>query len=262
MRKKCAFGIVEILADFLKGSGAKVAYLVRVQGFKNVFQRHYRRGTELSFQILCNKLLMFSHRILAFRFISEELSGISNGMLEVDPLAIPDNLVQDFSRAVVGFVDLTSQSNEEKDCGDDASITHLMNPPISTIDTGGSNSRPETQKVKLTPQDFVQDQVWAVYDDFDAMPLSYIKINYVFLSPITVSVTFLEPHPVHKKEREWVEEGLPIVCGIFRGIFRASKSAPNLEVSKFSHLAHCERISKGSLLWNFPKGAARSHCLF
>ncbi|ONK72138.1 uncharacterized protein A4U43_C04F16150 [Asparagus officinalis] len=248
MRKNSTFDIVEILDDCLKDSAANVAYLVRVNGFKNVFQRYSRRGIELSFKIPADKLLMFSHRISAFRFIGGELSGISNGMLELDPLAIPDNLVQDFSCSAVGLVDLTSQSDEEKDCSDDASTTLLMNPSTSMVNIGGSKSWFWNRKVKLAQNDFAHDQVWAVYNCSDAMPRSYVKVNNV-VSPTKVSVTILEPHPRFDKEIRWVEEELPFVCGIFR----ASKTILNLEMYKFSHLVNCDRSSKKTFYRIFPR---------
>ncbi|XP_077250437.1 uncharacterized protein LOC143889921 [Tasmannia lanceolata] len=117
----------------------------------------------------------------------------------------------------------------------------------------GSNvnsSDPQTQvyKRKWSVNDFAEDQIWAVYDGPDAMPRLYVKVNNV-ISPNKVCVTYLEPHPMHDDEILWVEENLPFVCGIFR----ASRTTVNLEMSKFSFLVKCERSMKKSFYKIYPR---------
>ncbi|KAJ6851564.1 uncharacterized protein M6B38_259645 [Iris pallida] len=248
MRDECGFEMIEILTDYSKDSGIKVAYLVRVEGFKNVFQRYSKRGNELSFQIPVDKILMFSHKVPSFRFVGGERIGISKGMLELDPLAVPDNLVQDLSCAIVALVDSGTVSIEEVNCSDEASISNMANPSISTTANGESSSGIKSRKSKLTPDDFSVDQVWAVYDGPDAMPRHYVKVVTI-VSSTQVCVAFLEPHPMLDQEIQWVEESLPMACGVFR----AGRSTTILDMSKFSHTVNCERSSKKLFYRIFPK---------
>ncbi|XP_068651615.1 uncharacterized protein [Aristolochia californica] len=99
-----------------------------------------------------------------------------------------------------------------------------------------------------TAKNFSEDQIWAISDGSDEMPRLYVKVNNVSV-PSKVSVTYLEPHPMHHDEIQWVEENLPLVCGIFR----ASRVTVDLEMSKFSHLVKCERNVKKSFYKIYPK---------
>ncbi|KAJ3678235.1 hypothetical protein LUZ60_002038 [Juncus effusus] len=86
--EKCEYDLVEIIANFSEDYGVKVAYLEKVEGSKNVFQRKFNKnGNDLNYDdcfiIPTEKLYMFSHLITAFW---------SNGTFELDPLKIPNNL--------------------------------------------------------------------------------------------------------------------------------------------------------------------------
>ncbi|GAB2295064.1 hypothetical protein Dimus_029246 [Dionaea muscipula] len=63
---------------------------------------------------------------------------------------------------------------------------------------------------------FKVGQIWAVYDTVDAMPRFYARISKVFSSGFEVRITWLEPHPVHEDEIEWVNKDLPFSCGNFK----------------------------------------------
>ncbi|KAG1363526.1 hypothetical protein COCNU_11G003530 [Cocos nucifera] len=116
------------------------------------------------------------------------------------------------------------------------------------IDSGGSNVRIQNHKPKWSSKDFVTEQIWARYDGPDAMPRLYVRLNDV-ISPTTVRVTYLEPHPVRDEEIQWVEESLPMACGIFR----AGRATADLEMSRFSHLVKCGRSSKKSFYRIYPR---------
>lgn len=244
-RQKYGFEMVEILTDFLKDTGVKVACLVKVDGHRSVFQRYSKRGNELSFQIPVNKLFMFSHNVPAFRFVGGEIDGIANGMLELDPLAVPDDLGPDFSHVIVDFADARHRSSS---CSDEASFTQLSNTSMNAVDSGGSNVRIQNHKPKWSSKDFVREQIWVIYDGPDAMPRLYARISDV-ISPTTVRVTYLEPHPVRDEEIQWVEESLPMACGIFR----AGRATADLEMSRFSHLVKCDRSTKKSFYRIYPR---------
>lgn len=119
--------------------------------------------------------------------------------------------------------------------------------PASTTDSGGSNAGVLHCKFKLSANDFEVDQVWAVYDERDAMPRSYVKVTNI-VSPFTVSVTFLEPNPMLDEEIQWVEENFPCACGIFR-----VGSEANLDISRFSHRVNCDISKKKSFYRIFPR---------
>lgn len=96
-------------------------------------------------------------------------------------------------------------------------------------------------------EDLSQDQIWAVFDGSDAMPRQYVKVNNQ-LSASMVSVTHLEPHPMHDDEIRWVEENLPSVCGIFR-----LGTTTCIETSKFSQLVKCDHSTKKSFYRIYPR---------
>ncbi|XP_074582716.1 uncharacterized protein LOC141838979 [Curcuma longa] len=118
--------------------------------------------------------------------------------------------------------------------------------PASTTDSGGSNAGVLRCMSKLSANDFKVDQVWAVYDERDAMPRSYVKVTNI-VSPFTVSVAFLEPNPMLNEEIQWVEENLPFACGIFR-----VGSEVNLDISRFSHRVNFDTTKKKSFYRIFP----------
>ncbi|KAJ0974597.1 hypothetical protein J5N97_016562 [Dioscorea zingiberensis] len=231
LRKSSSFEIVEILTDYMKDIGVSVVHLVKVDGFRNVFQRSLNRGKEQTLQIPAGKMTMFSHSVPAFRFVGGVITGITRGMLELDPLAVPDNLV--------ALADTTAhQTSEEIKYADGTSA----NPSTYT------NVFIENQKPKWSAKDFTAGQVWAVYDGPDAMPRAFVQVHYA-VSTDKVCVTFLECHPVTDEEIDWVENSLPIVCGIFY----AGKRMVNLGMSRFSHIVDCHKSSINSLYRIFPR---------
>ncbi|KAK6804875.1 hypothetical protein RDI58_002659 [Solanum bulbocastanum] len=82
------YDVVEILSDYVKNAGVKVGYLDEVTGFAGVFQ-----GTKLSvagsFFIKPNELYKFSHRILSFKMIATEGTGVPARLFELDTASLP-----------------------------------------------------------------------------------------------------------------------------------------------------------------------------
>lgn len=101
---------------------------------------------------------------------------------------------------------------------------------------------------KLSPEHFVEGQIWAVYDAPDRMPRSYVRVIRV-VSHTAVSVLKLEPHPMLNEEIHWVEDGLPVACGVFR----AGSETACKEISEFSHPVECDWSAKRSFYRIFPK---------
>ncbi|KAL3829998.1 hypothetical protein ACJIZ3_018800 [Penstemon smallii] len=80
------------------------------------------------------------------------------------------------------------------------------------------------------PSCFEVDQFWACYDTFDGMPRFYAKVKKVFTSPFELSITWLEPVPIHKAYEDWVEK-IPVGCGTFK----LGKTKRTSELLTFSH---------------------------
>ncbi|XP_015164442.1 uncharacterized protein [Solanum tuberosum] len=82
------YEVVEILSDYVKNAGVKVGYLDKVTGFAGVFQRT-KLSVAGSFFIKPNELYKFSHRILSFKMIGTEGTGVPAGSFELDTASLP-----------------------------------------------------------------------------------------------------------------------------------------------------------------------------
>ncbi|KAK9271631.1 hypothetical protein L1049_001994 [Liquidambar formosana] len=231
-RKGYIFQMVDILTGYSKQADIMVAGLVKVEGFKSVFRRYTKNGSEQAFPVPARELFMFSHSVPAYRFVGGEINGISEGMFELDPLVVPEVLHC-----------MMTKSLEEGSSSESFVFAHC--PPSPLLD---SYPKAESLKLKWSVKDFASDQLWAVYDGLDSMPRRYAVVNNV-VSGSEVCVTFLEPHPLLDVEIYWVEEKLPFVCGSFR----ACKTTHNLETSHFSHLVKCEQVTDRSFYRIYPK---------
>uniref|UniRef100_A0ACD5WIM4 Uncharacterized protein n=1 Tax=Avena sativa TaxID=4498 RepID=A0ACD5WIM4_AVESA len=240
MRKKSAFSVVEILTSYSTDSGCMAAPLVKVDGCRSVFQR-YRSGREQLLQVSCENLLMFSHRIPSFRFTHEVGTA-----LELEHSAVPENLEHVNTLAPLSpLPGLQSDTNGFHE----GSIAQFSYPSTSNLGSG----IPQQQGMmnhnnKLSAEDFVEGQIWAAYDARDRMPRSYVRIIRV-VSHTAVFVLKLEPHPMLNEEIRWVEDGLPVACGVFR----AGTETSYKDMSDFSHPVQCDWSSRRSFYRIFPK---------
>ncbi|KAL5717348.1 hypothetical protein ACHQM5_010366 [Ranunculus cassubicifolius] len=217
-RKDCGYLLVEIVMGYTKHGGVTIARLSKVPGFKSVFRRCMGTNEDTATSIIpANHLLKFSHNVPAFRFKGGEIDGVSNGMFELDPLAIPEDLVEGVSR-----------SSGEKSSSDCSSLT-------------------DQASCKWSRKDFAKDQVWVIYDDPDSMPRRYVVVNNV-ISATEVCTTFLEPHPELNDDMYWVDKNLPLVCGLFR-----AGRTTIIKMPQFSHVVACEMNAKKSLYTIHPK---------
>ncbi|KAK9272304.1 hypothetical protein L1049_002675 [Liquidambar formosana] len=208
-----------------------VAGLVKVEGFNSVFKRYTENGNEQAFPIPARELFMFSHSVPAYRFVGGERNGMSEGMFELDPLAVPEVL------------DCIMAKSSEERSSSASSALHCPSSPLLDL-----YPRAESLKLKWSAKDFASDQLWAVYDVPDSMPRQYAVVNNV-VSGSEVCVTFLEPFPMVDEEIYWVKEKLPFVCGSFR----AGRTTLTLGMSQFSHLVKFERITNRSFYKIYPK---------
>ncbi|PIA32772.1 hypothetical protein AQUCO_04300009v1 [Aquilegia coerulea] len=93
----------------------------------------------------------------------------------------------------------------------------------------------EISECKWSRKDFAIDQVWAVYDGPDSMPRRYVVVKNV-VSRTEVCAAFLDPYPILDEEKQWVEEDLAYVCGLFK----PGRTMTSLSMSQFSHVVTCE----------------------
>ncbi|KAK6139674.1 hypothetical protein DH2020_026592 [Rehmannia glutinosa] len=84
------YEVVEVLSDFVAGSGIRVVYLDKVTGFVSLFQRACQGKTN-SFVIGPNELYKFSHRVPCFKMTGSEREGVPIGSFELDPASLPLN---------------------------------------------------------------------------------------------------------------------------------------------------------------------------
>jgi len=242
MWKKSAFSIVEILTGYSKESGCTVAHLVKVDGHGSVFQRHLKSGTEHLLQIRSDNLLMFSHRIPSFRF-----TPVAEPMFELEHSAVPQTLRQEHALPCISTLSF-SGLHDDMNSFPETAVAQFSNPSTSKMDSGAPLQATVSCNNKLSPNDFLEGQIWAVFDSRDRMPRSYVRIIRV-VSCTSVFVLKLEPHPMLNEEIRWVEDGLPVASGVFR----AGTETTYKDIWEFSHPVECDWSAKRSFYRIFPK---------
>ncbi|XP_026431264.1 uncharacterized protein LOC113328367 [Papaver somniferum] len=85
----CKFQLVEILSNYSTRDGIKVAPVVKVAGYKTIFQWH-----GLCCQIAARNLFRFSHNV-PVRFAGYKRDLLPGRILDLDPLSIPDDVSVD-----------------------------------------------------------------------------------------------------------------------------------------------------------------------
>ncbi|KAG8078955.1 hypothetical protein GUJ93_ZPchr0007g4197 [Zizania palustris] len=243
MRKKSNFSVVEILTSYLKGSGCTVAHLLKVDGYRSVFQRYLVSEREQLLQVHIHNLLMFSHRIPSFIFTRE-----AGTLFELEHSAVPGNLHHKNTSANVDPLSPLQGLHNGSNGFNEAPVTQFSNPSNSKMDLGSPQKGIMNYNNKLSHENFVEGQIWAVYDAQDRMPRSYVRVIRV-VSRTAVFVLKLEPHPMLNEEIRWVEDGLPVACGVFR----AGTETTYKEMSEFSHPVECDWSAKRSFYRIFPK---------
>ncbi|XP_006645270.2 uncharacterized protein LOC102713964 [Oryza brachyantha] len=243
MRKKSPFYVVEIITSYLKGLGCTVTKLVNVDGYKSVFRRCLRSEREQLLQVQIHNLLMFSHRIPSFTFTCDV-----GTVFELEHSAVPQNLQHENTSASVAPLSPLQGLHDVSNGFHEAAVTHLPEPSTSKIDLGKPQQGMTNYNNKLSPEHFVEGQIWAVYDGWDRMPRSYVRVIRA-VSHTAVFVLKLEPHPMLNEDIRWVEDGLPVACGVFR----TGTETTYKEMSEFSHLVECDWSAKRSFYRIFPK---------
>ncbi|MFS8028584.1 putative DnaJ domain, Chaperone J-domain superfamily [Helianthus anomalus] len=222
--KECSYKLVEIITDYSIYNGVECGQLVKVNGFKSVYERQTGEGSNL--HIGPRDLYMLAHNVPAYRFTGGEIYGVNDGMLELDQLALKNLDDEPNNQPMV----------EEKD-------------PDLLVLTPNPNPNPQGSVLgpNWAANDFTTGQVWATYSGKDLMPRQYVLINNM-ISPSGFSATVLEPETVFDVEASWKSRNLPIVCGMFR----AKEVKVNLDISQFSHLVNCFKSTSNFIYKIFP----------
>uniref|UniRef100_A0A7N1A928 J domain-containing protein n=1 Tax=Kalanchoe fedtschenkoi TaxID=63787 RepID=A0A7N1A928_KALFE len=220
--KRLEFDFIELLSDFSKYLGADGAYLAKVDNFRNIFERKLSEENHIATHIHPEDLFMFSHRVPAYRFEGGELDGVMNGMIELDRSAMvtencEPNQVKD---------ELEEEDSER------VSFTHTELPaPLNTY------SEDQFLSPRWSKYDFSPGQVWAFFCSEDYMPRSYALVEAV-VSENQVSVTLLDPAWVADSEHR------PTAANVAAyGIYKLSEASLVMDMSRFSHLAKCQKSS-------------------
>ncbi|XP_059443865.1 uncharacterized protein LOC132175822 [Corylus avellana] len=228
----CKFQLVEII-HFSKYLGSDGACLVRVDGFKNIFERQTIGGSSVTFHIPPRNLYIFSHNVPAYRFKGGEIDKVVEGMFELDQLALPEVMINEI------------ESPKAPKNWNAASV-------FSHNPLGGHpslKSYPEEQLLmpSWSSNDFAIGQVWALYSGKDFLPRQYTRIDNL-ISESQICVTFLEALPTFDHEIAWKKEKLPIVSGMFE----VSGTSVNLEMSLFSYLVNSQKNNGQPLYEIYP----------
>lgn len=84
--RKYNYEYVEVLSDYQKKSGAKVAYLSKIEGYVSLFKTS--NDLMASFRIPPKELLRFSHRVPSYKMIGKEGEDIPKVSFELDPASL------------------------------------------------------------------------------------------------------------------------------------------------------------------------------
>ncbi|OIV98210.1 hypothetical protein TanjilG_00082 [Lupinus angustifolius] len=91
------YDMVEVLDDYSADQGTNVAPLVKVAGFKTVFSRNADPGK--FWNIPKVEMFRFSHQVPSYLLTDQEGHNAPSGCLELDPAAIPMELLQTATKA-------------------------------------------------------------------------------------------------------------------------------------------------------------------
>ncbi|PON67228.1 hypothetical protein PanWU01x14_104030 [Parasponia andersonii] len=216
--KQCTFDLVEITSDFSKYTGVYCEYLVKVDGFRYIFER--TKIGVVAFHIRPGMFYMFSHKVPAYRFVGGEIDKFVEGMFELDRLALPNCMIND--------IDAPNIPKTEK-----MSSFLLIVLPLSHVQWTSSEA-------PLVSKRFARGQIWAVNCRKDLMPRQYTRVDSV-ISESQVRATLLEPLTVLDSESESRKAKLPIVCGVFkplRGEIWAMYKNWNKKWERYEHEAY------------------------
>lgn len=93
-----SYNVVEVLDNYDEDHGISVIPLVKVAGFRTVFQRH--QDPNATVKIPKEEMFRFSHQVPFYRMSGEEAPNVPKDSYELDPAAIPKELLQGITETV------------------------------------------------------------------------------------------------------------------------------------------------------------------
>ncbi|XP_071723818.1 uncharacterized protein [Rutidosis leptorrhynchoides] len=262
--KKYEYEFIEILTPYTKGVGLNVAYLAKVKGFVSLFCRVAKEGKG-EFQIPSDELLRFSHRIPSFKLTGEEREGIPKGSFELDPAALPLDLLE---------IDVPAEMKPE------VIIQHTgcskpsdkLKPPTGSVeaevkkshvqakddvivieeDSGTEYQDPEEFEIPdpeffrfdtaKSPTNVKVDQIWSLYCEEDGLPKYYAQITRIELTPeLKLHIRWLESRKEQSGLKLWLDKKIPACTGRYK----IGDHADFKSTDAFSHLVNFEPAAKG-----------------
>ncbi|CAL5027084.1 unnamed protein product [Urochloa decumbens] len=93
-----AYDVVEVLDGYDEDNGISVIPLVKVAGFRTVFERH--QDLNATMKIPKEEMFRFSHQVPFYRMSGEEARNVPKDSYELDPAAISKELLQGTTETV------------------------------------------------------------------------------------------------------------------------------------------------------------------
>ncbi|KAL3512074.1 hypothetical protein ACH5RR_024791 [Cinchona calisaya] len=243
--KSCNYKLVETLSDFSKYTGLDCASLVKVRGFRNVFKRQTLEGISKTIHVFPSMLYILSHKVPAYRLTGEEIGGVVCGMMEVDQLALPNNMKEKPDDEVMLNLENSVHKPDEAIM---AKTKNLYGSSYTCLEKDLHQIDPCRERTDLVSNELLNvietGQVWAVYCRRDSMPRKYVRIHNVF-SRSQVLVTLLEPELSMDLEIDWRQENLPITCGPFI----VGGTIVSVETSQLAHQVKFEKTMSSYMIY-------------
>ncbi|KAF8400057.1 hypothetical protein HHK36_015932 [Tetracentron sinense] len=213
-RRELEYEIVEIDGWNNMESVVKVLYLVRVEGFKNLFRRKTKSGVVISFEIPKNDLYRFLHQIPDYRIRRKEcLTNEEKREIQPPHLALHcpveeekngielENQEKTHNRFEFSSTHLTEKMEKRKGTAEEVNLfpheANLRKQGDGRVRVEGGAIEQEMLLLEGETGDIFEqsnfefhdldnfdssknyelDQIWALYDDLDGMPRSYEQLH-------------------------------------------------------------------------------------
>uniref|UniRef100_A0A7N0TX18 J domain-containing protein n=1 Tax=Kalanchoe fedtschenkoi TaxID=63787 RepID=A0A7N0TX18_KALFE len=134
-------------------------------------------------------------------------------------------------------VDHVEESDSDIDPGNSPVSYDCLDPEFSDFDKDKEHNC------------FDVDQLWAVYDTVDAMPRFYARVRKVYSPDFKLQITWLEPDTQGGRYIKWIDEGLPVACGLFK----YGTTVVTTDRLMFSHQMHFENGKKRFSFMIYPR---------
>ncbi|PSS07663.1 DnaJ subfamily B member like [Actinidia chinensis var. chinensis] len=153
------YDMVEVLEDYNERQGVAVAPLVKVAGFKSVFCRHLDPGVVKT--ISRDKMFCFSHSVPSYILIGQEARNAPTHCLELDPKALPLELLQIITEAEeMEIMKETKKASKEGKAKDDlhaeesgkGNVKKGMNEHFKIVYTRKAKDSKEQEMLKNTSE--------------------------------------------------------------------------------------------------------------